>query len=261
MLTEKNTLTENDVSYLKENKQSLGLFAGLLMLLIAAGGLLIWQIESKDDGKQELLMGVFIVTAIISLMTLLYIMAAGFKLLNLTNRDQPLGLPEGSIRAMIALILIIAFIIFGIYLFRSVGDGVTSTLENKISADSLKKVNFNKYKDFQTSIQTDERNRYDSALQKEVTDTLYSIISVKKTSDDGNKLAQQLVTTVGTLVVAISSFYFGSTTVANAMRPSSAGTTTPETPSVPAPVPVLPTVPVLPKPADPEPIDPEPIAP
>lgn len=35
-------------------------------------------------------------------------------------------------------------------------------------------------------------------------------------SDDGKRLAQQLVTTIGTLVVAVAGFYFGSSAVASA---------------------------------------------
>jgi hypothetical protein len=185
-------------------KRALSYFAGLLLLLVGVGGFLIWKVFNVESEMPELLMGIFVVTAIAALMTLLYILAAGFKFMGLTDRNQPLGLPDGSIRAMIALILIIAFIIFGFYLYRNVGGGVSFELEKNISADSLKHVNMNKYKDMQTKIVISS-------------DSTFTIMSVQKISDEGSKLAQQLLTTVGTLVVAISSFYFGSNTVSSAI--------------------------------------------
>ncbi len=193
-----------------ESKTSLGYFAGLLLLLVGVSGYLVWRIFQDTDKMPELLMGVFVVTAIAALMTMLYLLAAGFKFMDLTDRTQPLGLPDGSIRAMIALILIIAFIIFGFYLYRSVGDGVSTVLEKNISADSLKNVNMNRYKNLQPQI-------------IQVTDSTYTIQSVQKVSDEGSKLAQQLLTTIGTLVVAISSFYFGSNTVTSAISKATGG--------------------------------------
>lgn len=219
------------------NKPALSYFAALLLFLVGLGGFFVWKVLGKDNDQPELLMGIFVVTAIAALMTLLYILAAGFNFMNLTDPKQALGLPEGSIRAMIALILIIAFIIFGIYLFRSVGDGVSTTLESKIPVDSLKNINMGRYKDLQTYIQ---RN----------SDSTFSIIAVQKTSDEGYKLAQQLLTTVGTLVVAISSFYFGSTTVNSAITSAMNNL-----PGQPQPLP-LPTEPVKPvEPADIKPVE------
>jgi hypothetical protein len=151
----------------------------------------------------ELVAGILVVTAIAAMMTLLYIFAAGFNYMKLTDRGQALGLPEGSIRAMIALILIMVFIIFGIYLFRNVATGNTGTIADRIPIDSLKKLDLSRFKDFQVNIKT-------------ITKDTVSVNLGYKISEDGARLAQQLVTTVGTLVVAISSFYFGSTAVSNA---------------------------------------------
>lgn len=211
-------------------KKALSYFAGLLLLLVGVGGFLIWKVFNVDSEMPELLMGIFVVTAIAALMTLLYILAAGFKFMGLTDPNQPLGLPDGSIRAMIALILIIVFIIFGFYLYRNVGAGVSFELEKNISADSLKHVNMDKYKDMQPQVIRS-------------TDSTFTIHSVQKISDEGSKLAQQLLTTVGTLVVAISSFYFGSNTVSSAFaKATTTGGTSPETNTTNSPT--APTEPV-----------------
>jgi hypothetical protein len=201
--------------------QILGLLALLLLLLVFLCGLFIYKsFPDKNDiqNQPELVMGIIVVAAIAALMSLLYILAAGFNFMNLTDGKQALGLPEGSIRAMIALILIMVFIIFGIYLFRSIGYGFTTVLEKDISADSLRHIDMGRYKGLQTSILT---TRNDST-------SLYSIVATNQTSAEGSRLAQQLLTTIGTLVVAIASFYFGSATVNSAISKdrASAPTTT-----------------------------------
>jgi hypothetical protein len=111
----------------------------------------------QDPRVTEANVFVFIlVGSVVFLMTSLLIIAGAFDQLNLSDRRQALGLPEGSIRALIALILILIFIMFGLLL-------------------------------------------YNGAVEEEQ-----------------SRLAQQLLTTIGTLVVAVAGFYFGSTTVASA---------------------------------------------
>jgi uncharacterized protein YxeA len=187
------------------------IFAVLLLVLIVTGGFFIFRAFNYDSNQAELVMGIVVVTAIVALMTLLYIFAVGFNSMGLTDKRQALGLPDGSIRAMIALILIMVFIIFGIYLFRNVAYGFNTTLESAISYDSLKRIDLEKYKDLTIWVDSTKIDTGKVKLEK------YSVHAVSKTSDDGNKLAQQLLTTVGTLVVAISSFYFGSSSVNSAI--------------------------------------------
>jgi len=96
----------------------IGIAIGLIFMLIF---LLIWVTSSYH--APEIQMGLVIVIAVGTLLTLLFIVAAGFGRMNLTDATQALALPSGSIRSMIALILILIFIIFGLYLFREVGEG------------------------------------------------------------------------------------------------------------------------------------------
>jgi hypothetical protein len=85
----------------------------------------------------------------------------------LANRDYALALPDGSIRAIIALALIVMFAVLAVYLYANA---------NTANAD----------------------------------------------------LAKQLVTTLSTLIVALVSFYFGSSTTASAHE--KAGNKTPQAP-------------------------------
>src|SRR6266540_1456475 len=88
-----------------------------------------------------------------------------FTRLGLTNPAFALGLPDGSIRAVIALILILVFFVIALYIYISVANPAAGAAPP---------------------------------------------------SQDAIKLAQQILTTLSTLVVAISAFYFGATSVAQA---------------------------------------------
>jgi hypothetical protein len=167
---------------------------GILVVIVASGAFLLYRLTTGANADPELMMGILVVVAIATLMTVLFILAAGFSSMSLTDPRQALGLPEGSIRAMIALVLIMVFIIFGIFLFRKVGESssvyfgtVTTTSDAKIPTDK-------------------------PAIFTPVADgSGYYVYVLEPINDEGKRLAQQLITTVGTLVVAISSFYFGST--------------------------------------------------
>jgi hypothetical protein len=137
--------------------------------------------------------------------------------MNLTDPKQALGLPEGSIRAMIALVLIMVFIIFGILLFRKVA------LPERIYLASVKQVSDVKIPEsiknpvvvvFETIPDKDKKDKKD----KIINENNYSVYLAAESSEEGKRLAQQLITTVGTLVVAIASFYFGATMVSGAAK-------------------------------------------
>jgi flagellar biogenesis protein FliO len=168
--------------------------------LVLAAGWLISSITKDTAPGPEIQMGLVVVGAITSLMTILFILAAGFSSIQLADSKQPLGLPEGSIRAMIALVLIMVFIIFGIYLFRMVGSGSQSFIgkmdtvpDPKVYADRI------------------------VVWEKDPKDQKYMVWVLSPMSQDAKSLAQQLITTVGTLVVAVAGFYFGSTAVSSAV--------------------------------------------
>jgi flagellar biogenesis protein FliO len=194
----------------------LTIFVGLLLVtlcaLIVAAGLLINSLNTQTQATSnppnpEIVMGILVVGAIAALMTVLFILAVGFSSLNLTNPNQALGLPEGSIRAMIALVLIMVFIIFGIHLFRRVSEGNTSYIGNMKTVPSAKEYGVR-------NILAEPKIVSSGARQ----DTTYEVWTITDINDDGKRLAQQLVTVVGTLVVSVSSFYFGSAIATSAAK-------------------------------------------
>jgi hypothetical protein len=164
-----------------------------IVLIIGLGLIAATDVFSRVP---EIQLGLLVVIAIIALITLLFIVAAGFAHLQLADKRQALGLPDGSIRAMIALILVLVFIIFGIYLFRLTGTGYETGPVRMTLAEltELKNISF---------IERRSDGDFNVWLRSNI-------------SDDGARLAQQLLTTVGTLVVAVAGFYFGSSAVRSA---------------------------------------------
>jgi hypothetical protein len=136
-----------------------------LVLIMILMYLRLFQIEVVYIGMQVIL-GIGI------LLVLLMIVTIVFARLDLADPRQALGLPEGTVRALIALILLMVFIICGLWILQLVA---------------------------------------------------FPSVGGATISDDGARLAQQLITTIGTLVVAVAGFYFGSTAVTAARevtRPS-----------------------------------------
>jgi hypothetical protein len=193
--TRPNNTPDEDATFgIHESNNSVTGFVLVGVALMAGLGYLL---NSKNFANQqvEIQTSIVIILGVIALMLLLFVMAGGFKRLGLDARDQPLGLPEGSIRAMISLILILIFVMFGMFLYRSINSGSFSGPIPGLTADQVQKM---------TNVgivEEDKKNR-----------DLYQVWITTNTNQDAKSLAQQLITTIGTLVVAVSGFYFGSQT-------------------------------------------------
>jgi hypothetical protein len=170
------------------------------VLMLSAGFALYWFWGRHQEGD-AVSMGVMVVAAIATLLSVLFTLTAGFSAMGLADKAQPLGLPEGSIRAMIALVLIIVFILFGIHLFNNSSAETSTYLGERRAplADS-------------SNVKPPNRLVYYRS-----SDTTFSVWLFAPVSDEAKRLAQQLITTVGTLVVAVAGFYFGSSATSGAL--------------------------------------------
>jgi amino acid transporter len=139
--------------------------AAFLLLLLTLGALVI---AITQNARQEITLGLTVIAGVSILVLVLFIMAAGFTALGMNDPKEALGLPVGSVRAMIALLLIVIWIIVSIFLFTVLPSPSTTSG------------------------------------------------STPQTNDPKVQLAQQVETAIGTLVVAVAAFYFGSRSVASA---------------------------------------------
>lgn len=171
---------------------------GLLILALIALGIAAWAIRSHLEVPEVVLTLLLIFGIVVLLTTIgaLVVLLAGFRL---TTRKEALGLPSGSVRAIIALGLLLVFSIVSVFLFWNTGHDIVES--SGISADQLALLP----KDRIVSIQA--------------TGTTYTVGVISGTGLS-DQLAQQLMTMLGTLLTAVAAFYFGSASVSAAYRAS-----------------------------------------
>jgi hypothetical protein len=170
----------------------------------------------SDASLTGALLSLLAIGGVIVLILMLTVVAAIFWLLGLTDKTQAMGLPDGSIRAVIALSLIVLFAILSVFLYQGVSTGGhVSTVENLSDADRAQFLRDHPTAlDLQAVLAKDK----DGQPLKNTDGTpknFYTVTyrSPNPTSDD---FAKQLLVLLGTLMTAITSFYLGAGTAVSA---------------------------------------------
>lgn len=171
------------------------LAAMVLPLLITAG------LPLDIRNEPSVVLPTLIVSALMALMAALTIISLAFAAMNLSDHTQALGLPEGTVRSLIALSLILIFIIVALYLYGSLSSensyesiAITQADLSLIPPENIVKL--------ESQIAGDER--------------VYNVTIAMPKSEASEDFAQQILTTAATLVVAVAGFYFGTRAVATA---------------------------------------------
>lgn len=166
---------------------------------------------------------------VVVLILLLTAVATMFSILSLTNKDQAMGLPEGSIRAVIALSLIVLFAILSVFLYQNVSKGgAIVTIPNMSDSDRAQFIRDHaNARDVQAVIVKDQtgqpRTFNDSSGQlirnADGTPKYYYDVSYRSANTASEDFAKQLLVLLGTLMTAITSFYLGAGTATSAAKP------------------------------------------
>jgi hypothetical protein len=106
---------------------------GALPISIVAIGVGLYGIVYQRTIVPEGTLAVLLLTGVIGLLTAITVATVFFHGLSLSDRAEPLGLPRGSVRAIIALSLILIFALVSIYLYSSL------SAKNSAGADDLAK--------------------------------------------------------------------------------------------------------------------------
>lgn len=162
---------------------------GLLVLVLVLLLVFFDPANMVESFRTETQMILAIIIGAATLLAALSFVTVIFSHLGLNDRQQALGLPQGSIRAIIAISLIILFTIMAVYLFDSVGPSFKE-ITNATNAS---------YWNGSTFIEVPNNG------------TAYIPLTASQNQLD---IADNVVTTVGTLVVALAGFYFGTRAVA-----------------------------------------------
>jgi hypothetical protein len=148
----------------------------IVLIIGAISGFILYN--NNSTGNPYLLIGMIILLTVSALFLLLFLMAVGFSALDLNTKEEALGLPQGSVRALIALLLILIWVIVSVFLYNGINQIKSTTTTTTTTTIT-------------TPNTTTTTTNTDGAA-------------------DAIKLGQQFYTTMSTLVVAIAAFYFGS---------------------------------------------------
>jgi hypothetical protein len=181
-----------------------------IIMVAALGGFLI--VRSLPDwmtaGPGAIV--ILLVAGLVAVMLLLYLGTMILRTAGLATRDEALGMPEGSIRALIAISLILMFAIIGVTVLYT-GIGGEPIQSNGITAaelDRLTNVDI-------ISISVVQPGASPGAER-------FNVTVRPQLSQTGHDFGLQLLTTVSTLVVAVAGFYFGSRAVAQGAKTAAA---------------------------------------
>lgn len=173
---------------------ALVLFGTVVAVVVAAN-----ELKSEETLRPEIVLPLIVIVGVVALLVTLSVSAAMFRIFTISDREQALGLPAGSVQAVIALGLILIFAVVALYSSSASGKkeftstGVTETQLNTIPPTELAE----SHPEEGTSPVTYE-------VRRSVED------------QDLKDINLQLLTTVSTLMVAVAAFYFGSKSVQEA---------------------------------------------
>jgi hypothetical protein len=189
---------------------------GALLALIAAGGAVVGLVALVQwlgkNTRMEVTLPSLVIVGVLVIVLSLGLMAVAFSFTNMTDRTQALGLPDGSVRAVVALLLVVLFAILSISLYTGLSEGTVDSI-SQLSAPQK-----------------------DALIAKMVPSEIVSVSDPTKTdpptytvwhrspaSVPSQDFAKQLLVMIGTLVTAVASFYFGTSSVASAQAAAARG--------------------------------------
>jgi hypothetical protein len=160
---------------------------------------------------------------------LMAILAIIYSVLGIEDESQALGLPEGSVRALLAFSLVLIFVCLGAFLFTAVNkrcDNCAKTLSRVTDAQlSDLKANFivaaEQAKDDTGKLLYEQIPAPGDSTGKTMDDLkhpYYTVTYYPKQSTDSADFAKQIFTTIATIFVSVVSFYFGSSVTSSAVR-------------------------------------------
>jgi hypothetical protein len=198
-------------------KEEWGVVPRIAVLILVAVVALVATIGSYAWGlgrftkvgafRPEIVLPALLLSALVGLLMSLAILVAVFRLLGLHNKEGSLGLPEGSVQAVIALSLIMIFAIMAVYLYSTLG--ADSPRRVRVTRAQLLQMPAEQVLSAPVLLEDPDPERED--------EDILAIDRAIPQNTVAQDFAKQIGTTVSTLVVAVAGFYFGSRSVAGAV--------------------------------------------
>ncbi len=190
------------------------ILVAVIVLVAGLGGFFVLINLPAYLTSSSLTIVVLLVAGFVAVTLLLYLGTIILRTAGLSTKKEAFGMPEGSIRALIALSLILMFAIIGVTVLYS-GMGGEPIQSNGISAAQLERLE---------NVQIISITVVDPAASPG--SERFNVTVRPELSQAGHDFGLQLLTTVSTLVVAVAGFYFGSRAVAQGAKTATAAAQT-----------------------------------
>jgi hypothetical protein len=249
------------------------ILVGFILIACVAGALVYYLGFAKPAEDSATRLSAIVLVGFALTVVFMAALAIIYAKLGIDSSAQALGLPEGSVRALLAFSLVLIFVCLAAFLFSEVNKPCDKC------AKTLARVNDAQLSDLKTSFivaaeqARDEKGKpvYEQVQSEtggpivdDLKHPLYSVTYYPKQSTDGTDFAKQIFTTLATVFVSVVSFYFGSSVTSSAVgtgaKAAQLGSGTPPATPTPQAPPATPT-PATPTPATPTPATPPPATP
>jgi hypothetical protein len=181
------------------------LFAALFVALgVALCTLYPWMVYNglklafREEIRMEVVLPILLTSGVICLLASLALVALSLTSVGLSDKSQPLGLPQGTVQAVIALSLILIYVITSVHLYRQLNGDVSQIVGLT-----------------QAQLADIPSQEIVSSKPSQVGEGLFDV-ERRLANAASQDFAKQMLTTISTLVVAVAAFYFGTRAVEGA---------------------------------------------
>lgn len=194
--------------------------AGVILAVAFIGLILIgWIIVREKAGENPAIMlPVLVIAGVIILLVALTLAAVSFSTFGLANASEALALPPGSVRAVIALSLVVIFAILTVFLYVNLSAANEGTLAVGLKQDDANKL--------VSQLTADQKTRVDIRKSTEATPApsasplpagtngsgAWDVFYRRDPTSASQDFAKQLLIMLGVLLSSVTGFYFGAKT-------------------------------------------------
>ena len=218
-------------------------FVGAFAILLFAALFGLAALTKAYQLDNEVSLPLLAIAGVMALIGALALVAIGFSMMSLSDRTQALGLPKGSVRAVIALSLVVLFAILTVYLFSALnkGDAVRSVpcLSQRKLDDFVRSLQPGQLISSAQGMPTEGGQSCGAPAPAKTAEgkpapseasaatangtppePLYVVYFRDLPNPAGQDFAKQLLVLIGTLVTSVAGFYFGSKAASDAQSGS-----------------------------------------
>jgi hypothetical protein len=177
----------------------------LIAALLGAIGLGLGLLLQKQINFTTLL-PLLLIAGIVVLLLILTFVVLLFASFGLADKTQALGLPDGSIRSVISLALIVLFVILAVFIYNTESTPYPSTLEHVTNSERW---DFIKMHPTIVNIEAKLETGPTAGAQPDGGGSTYTLSYAFPTPPEANDFGKQLLVLLGTLMTAVVSFYLG----------------------------------------------------